>query len=602
MKTNYFKIFAGGITAILISSALNSCINEDYSLDKEFNGDIVILKDISLPIGNLSKISVGDIISLNDTDHMIVKESNGDYTFKFAGIKPFSANFKVPAFSVPFEEGTKADDHYISIKTGSLSGTSGPSVDKQLRLENQRLEKVITVNDSYLLPYQITDIKRIDTGIIVDYNFSTTVGAMYIAQGFQIDFPDWIIIEKHDDHNDYVVENQGDNENIVRFLNDVRVAADSPYVLELVIKTIHLPEGSIIAGGNDAQGRACKKVHIDEENPANMIIASGDVFLQTKDFPTVPDKADLKLHLELSEFDVKSANLQLNMSTVVADQKVPVVEYPEFFNNEGIVIDLHNPALTFTADNKLPVALDFNATILAYKNSELKVNSPIADFLIAPSAITAKTFSALGDNQGNGKLPILKDIIKAMPDDITVSDITVSTTDDYADIAPGHILNCSMEYELCAPLAFGTDFRLDYAMDIENVGASLKDLGLKSAHLVMKVENSIPLNFSLQTQALDVNGNVIEDISVSVDGQIAPGIQSAPTVSDVSIELTTSNETVEFQSLKLNLTATCPTAKYQGVALNQEQGLKISSVAIHLPSGLALELDDLLEDPTPENN
>ena len=151
---------------------------------------------------------------------MITSESNGDYVFKFSGVSPFSANFKVPAFSIPFEEGTKADDHYISINTGSLSGSSGPSENKQIRLDNQRLEKIIKVNESHQLPYQISDIKRIDTGILVDYNFTTSTGAMYIAKGFTIDFPDWAVIEKNDNLNDYVIENQEDNKNVVRFLND----------------------------------------------------------------------------------------------------------------------------------------------------------------------------------------------------------------------------------------------------------------------------------------------------------------------------------------------------------------------------------------------
>jgi hypothetical protein len=118
----------------------------------------------------------------------------------------------------------------------------------------------------------------------------------------------------------------------------------------------------------------------------------------------------------------------------------------------------------------------------------------------------------------------------------------------------------------------------------------------------MKVENTIPLNFTLQPHALDVNGNVLENISVNVVGQVAPGILSSPVVSDIQIKLTTTDESVDFQSLKLKLTATCPSDDHQGVALNKEQGLKISSISINLPSGLTMDLNDMLEDPTPEEN
>ena len=592
MNSNYNKLLLFAASSVIAAVGLNSCVNKEYAHDKEFDNEIVILKDIDFPIGSLDKISVADIISINDSDQMISQEENGDYSFIFAGIKPFTANFTVPTFSFPLEEGAVAGSHQISINTGSLAGQPGPSTNQKICLENLKVEKLIKVNDSFLLPYQITDIKSLETNTNVKYKFFTSEGAVYVAEGFTMDFPDWLIIEKNDNKNDYVVENKGDNKNVVRFLNDVRIAAANDYTLDFVIKTINFPEGSIVDGGTDSQGRTCKKVAFNNQK----IVVEGGVYLQTKDFPTVPQNAELKMQLDFSGFAVQSANMQLNMKSSVADQVVPIAAYPEFFNMEGIVIDLYDPHIVFTANNQLPVSLDFNADLNAYKNSEVALSAHIGDasengtskFLIPSSSTSEIEYSALGEGQNVGKLPILRDIVKVLPESISVSDINVATTEDYSDIVPGQSFTCSLDYQLYAPLAFGPDFRFVYTMDIET---SLEEFGLKTASMMMKVENTIPLTFNIETQALNSDGNPIESITVQMEGNIAAGVQSSPSENEVKLTLTSADDEISFQSLKFKFTATAPTSQFQGVPLNKNQYINISSVSLKLPEGINIDLN-----------
>ena len=139
MNISLSRIFSAVATLSISAFVLCSCVNEKYSTD-EIDGTAVILKDLALPIGSLEKISVGEIIQLDENDQMITKDANGDYAFNFSGGNPFYVTFKVPSFSIPFVDGAKADDHYISINTG-LGGVSAPSIDKKIALENQRIEK-----------------------------------------------------------------------------------------------------------------------------------------------------------------------------------------------------------------------------------------------------------------------------------------------------------------------------------------------------------------------------------------------------------------------------------------------------------------------------
>lgn len=595
MKSKFNKFVLCAALPIIAAVSLNSCVNEEYSHDKDLDMEIVILKDVNFPVGSIDKIYVDDVISINDGDQMISSDVNGDYVFKFTGTQPFAANFTVPSFSIPFEDDFKADEHQIAVSTGSLAGQT-PSVNKQLRLENQRVEKIIKVDESYLLPYQIVDVKSVETATVVKYNFFTNEGAIYLAKDFQMDFPDWFGIEKHDNSADYILENQGNNKNVLRFLNDVKIVAGDTYTLDLIIKTIELPEGCVVDGGNDSQGHPCKKIIISDEDENNLIIAEGDVFIETKDFPIVPDKAELKMQIECADFVVNSANLLLDMTIDVPDQMVPITAYPDFFKTEGVVIDLYNPQISFVADNQLPVDLVFNADLNAYKNSEPSLSAHIGDasengtgkFLIPSTSSSKFEFSALGDGQNVVKLPLLRDIIKLLPESISVTGINVSTTDKYADIYPGQTFSCSLDYLFYAPLAFGPDFRLAYTMDIE---ASLEEFGLKTASMMMQVENTIPLNFGVEAQALDAEGNPIESITVQIDGNIPAGIISSPGHNAVKMTLSTSEEYVEFNSLKLKFIATASTSEYQGIPLNKNQYIKIGSVSLSLPDGVNLDLN-----------
>lgn len=587
-----------------------SCVNEEYTLNN-IDGTAVIAKDFALPIGSLETIKVGNLITIDESDPMILKETNGDYAFRFSGTTPIQSQLSVPSFSLLLEDNSKGDDHYISLSTGTLADKSGPSENVRLDLQNQRVEKVISVDDSQKLPYQIKDIKSITTGMVFEYNFSTENGACHIAEGFQMDFPDWMTIARADDNDSYVIETQGDSKGVVRFVKDVKVVAGTPYIIDLKLTEVVFPEGSVVPAGNDAQGRPCKKIDIDENDSDNKIIVTGSIYAETKDFPIIPDKINLKMHLEFMDIEYLTALVSLDMQMTSADKVVPISSYPDFFDNNDIVIDLYDPQLRFFARNDFPLPLNMNADVAGFKGSTEAVRMHIGDnggekstepMLIPAIWEGTLAFSKLGNN-GTIRLPELGDLLKAKPDEIRVSDININVPDEYVTIENGKDLNASIEYELYAPLAFGNEFRFGYALDINDIGLNLKEYGLKSASIILNATNSIPLDFSIVAQALDAEDQPAEDLTLEVLGNVASGTQNEPVMSPVEIKLKSSGEGIELNSLKLNLTATCSTAANQGVPLNEAQGLKIGGIALRLPDGITVDMTAIFEmDPAPEEN
>ena len=594
---------------LILAVALNSCVNEDYDLTK-IDGTAVILNDLALPIGSLEKMTIEDIISFDEEGSMIKKESNGDLTFQFSGTDPFEESITLPSFSIPFSDELVTNKHIITLEAGPFAGMNGSLYDQKIGID-QSYEKAIEMDQTYLLPPEIIDIKYVEVDMVVDYNISVSSGAVYISKDFRLDFPDWMTIEKYDDLTCYTIEKQGNNSNIIRFTSDTKISAGTPIVLKIKIKKIELPEGSIVDGGTNKDGKACKKIWIEPEKIANKILEEGYVYMHSKDFPTIPETLNIEMTLQFSDIEVKAANVSLDLDLKIDGQTLPSIDYPDFLTGEDIVFDIYDAFLRFNVTNGLPLSLEIDADFATYKNSVLSqsvhlgagVSNGTTPIVIPANSTDATiTFSKLGTN-GSIKVPQIGDILSNLPDQIKISDISVSCSQDYIDIRPGANYNCSLAYDLFAPLAFGEDFNFSYDLDINDIGLDMNEVGIKSASLVLDVINSIPLNLNVSAKALDKEGKPVEGMELKVLGDIASGVQSNPTTTHVEISLNSKDTGVNLDALSLTLSASGPDAKHLGTALNVKQGLKIEGISLRLPDGVTVDLTDIFQtDPASDRN
>jgi hypothetical protein len=333
--------------------------------------------------------------------------------------------------------------------------------------------------------------------------------------------------------------------------------------------------------------------------------------MHSKDFPTIPETLNIEMTLQFSDIEVKAANVSLDLDLKIDGQTLPSIDYPDFLTGEDIVFDIYDAFLRFNVTNGLPLSLEIDADFTTYKNSVLSQSVHLgagASNGTAPIVIPANStdatimFSKLGTN-GSIKVPQIGDILSNLPDQIKVSDVSVSCSQDYIDIRPGAKYNCSLAYDLFAPLAFGEDFNFSYDLDINDLGLDLTEFNIKSACLVLDVINTIPLNLSLSAKALDKEGKQVEDMELEVLGDIASGVQSNPTTTHVEINLTTKDFGVTLDALSLPLTASGPDAAHLGTTLNEEQGLKIEGISLRLPDGVIVDLANIFQmDPASDRN
>ena len=116
---------------------------------------------------------------------------------------------------------------------------------------------------------------------------------------------------------------------------------------------------------------------------------------------------------------------------------------------------------------------------------------------------------------------------------------------------------------------------------------NLEQIGLKKAALHLDVENTIPLDFTVDLYACDGNGQRIETIQFFDSGTV-----SVPGRSTDSLCLTlTSQGDLRFSSLVLTLTASSNPA-LAGIHFNQSQAIRFSNLYLELPDGIQVKLDD----------
>ena len=178
-----------------------------------------------------------------------------------------------------------------------------------------------------------------------------------------------------------------------------------------------------------------------------------------------------------------------------------------------------------------------------------------------------------------------------MPKTISLDEIRVqSTADEFISIVAGNDYMASISYEVYAPLAFDKNLNIHYSQDVENLDFNFGEVGAENIKIKLSIVNTIPLDFSIAAKAIDADGNVIEGIGMSLDDNINAGTLDTPVQSDITISMTSRRETIDFNGLRLDIKAVCPSEDMYGVALNKNSSLEIKDMILTCPEGVTVNM------------
>ncbi len=169
-----------------LSFAAFSCVNSDYDIEKPIDMTVNLLKDVALPVGDVQKLYLKDIL-LGDDESLVGISADGDYHITFAQGN-LDTEIMVPAFE--YEGFT----HNVSIKTWLTEGAGRISGNADFGTVHFKYDM-----ESYSLPQEVTGLKRCDVSSSIQLSLRTVAGQgqMSLAAGAEIRFPDFLVISSN---------------------------------------------------------------------------------------------------------------------------------------------------------------------------------------------------------------------------------------------------------------------------------------------------------------------------------------------------------------------------------------------------------------------
>lgn len=639
----------GSVLRALAASALFvcmvSCVNEDYDINN-IDTTVDIYGDLSLPVGNTEFIPIGDFLELDSNGESVLKvDEQGNYIINFQGENIVQSVLIDPITISPDQliqnGGFKAIIPVKSNIVGIIPGIGAGDID-QIPLPQVPGEVVADIEikpaDTDVFIHEniaeaaktVKAIGKIDVSAPVSLKIvakGLTRGKLTINKGMKLEFPDCISLKKQGSSPLFEL-----NGNTLTFVRPVEVSS-VPVMLNLVIDRIDfsaLPKGQGLVGD-----------YIEISQPIKMtgMKVSADASEFGEKVGDLPNDVSLDIELNVTSVDVRSVTAVIEPDFNILPQTVTIGELPEFLTGENVILDVYNPLIKMNVNNDTPVSVLLNADIVpkfkdapegkpvhlgSYDiNSEdaLLIKHGKTDIYISKRGYDIPTGGITsGENTPvNLKVENLSDIIKNIPDFLSLTEIEADIPhkgnsetgfypEDYTELqfpANHKPINYdfSFDYGISAPLAFGQELNIEYFTDIKDWNDSFNPsdedadmtIDLQEAIINMIFINAIPLAMDVTAVPIDIKGNEMKnsDISVKLSGTVKGGNLKEETHTPLEITMKATPEALkQFDGLRIKITATSPDPDFQGVPLNEKQGIKLDKMTARIKGGVSMDLNN----------
>ena len=580
-----------GMAMLSAAVSVTSCLNEDYDLTKDIDTNISIDGDISAPLGNSEFILVDDFLNLgNDAADVLKTDASGNYYISVTG-RGTSSDVELPVLS--FSDELVTDGGYIArIKKSELPLPSSGAVPAEQYTKHFNVSSTpMTVNED--VPHEIRAVKDAEVSGVVNISLTVTTGKATLSD-LIIDFPEYL---EFADVKDAGLNFNPDGNLLTIKRPQISTMAKNYYLNVVGIDFDKIPSGQ---GFLPSQ----HKIVLNDE----IKLSAFDVNAVLSDLGTtveaIPNEIVADIGISISSLIVKTALVKVDPDIVIDPFISNVGELPDFLSGDDVVLDLYNPVLKLNIDNHTPLKLNLNADIMSYKGADHRIahvgNANGGEAIaLTPSGMNRLYVSKTGEGVPAGfasvVVPDFSSLISIVPDRIGVENIDVEAADEFVTLTSGGRYNVVYDFELAAALAFGKDVKIVYSTDFTGWNETFNPndesfaLEIRDADVKFDFVNMIPMTISLDAAAIDVDGNVIPGIKVTLNGDIPAGSVEKPSTSALTLNLEGSAEQMrKLDGLRLNLTGSDP-GTMSGVCLNKNQGVQFKNMKIRLQAKMDIE-------------
>ncbi|WP_195553003.1 hypothetical protein [Bacteroides eggerthii] len=574
-------------TALLLTSlgVTTSCIDNSYDLNKDIDMTVNVGGEhLAIPVGYTEQITLDKIIELDEGDDLQLV--NGEYHLL---------------------KSDKIDETNTSVKMVTVNASSNPI--NSIKVINDRTysqPEDVTVEDIESEGSVNTEAHGIDEAVIeigsltantpakltLSFEINKTSSISYsdvTIDKMTITFPDFIKFEEGQ---------SGLNGQVLTISN--KTLPSSTY-------TINLDISKYVFGNKYGDGNKVK-----EENGDRIIKIENQKITVKTDVTVHQAQGTGSLSITptaiLAAMTVSEVNGTIKPDMDVKPTEVELTNLPDFLQDEEVKLDITNPVFSFKANNPLNEEIEMDGIMTGYKNGKVTKTVKIgsgnggAPIKLKPSGNEQQTISIVRNEKtvvetGATKVivPNLNDIIETIPDRISVELKPAVKTDNYYTVNLGQDYVLNSEYNIDIPLSFGSGLKIVYEETIDDFDLDLEDVDIKKAIISITADNTIPLKMEIKNEnvsALDVNGNKITDINVTVEGTITESKDGKSiATSQLNINLVSTKEGAISKLDGLFFKVTAVPGQATDVQLLSSQWMQLKDMKLKIPNGIKVDLN-----------
>ena len=548
-----------------------SCVDNDYDLSKDIDMSVTVGgNDLSIPASDTKNITLEKIFDLEEGS-AVQADSEGNYSLLQHGE---GSDSKVSVDKVVIE------GHEISTESQEVWFDFKVSVPGKLQAD---IETKNTVSlDKTDLTRELVSLSSSKINMPAWLNVGVTYDKpIFLKQGTTITFPSYYTVSTDDSRCILNGKSQ------IVFNQDVQFSKQSPLNIHLSITEIRfsaMEEGK----GLIAPGHLIIEDDIKVKGTAS--VEGGEAI-----------SVGITTQFRVDRIEMLQVTGMIDPDITVTIAPIQIENLPDFLKDETVRIDMTDPRIFLTVSNDSPVSVDFSAVLKSFKDGS-ETASVMIGGASAPIMIPAGQENyviCLHRQQGNVNgadesitVANLNDLIQVIPDEIRMESIEARAAQEEIVLNLGEEYTVKTDYEINAPLQFNEGTTIVYNDSFDGWKGDLEDLYIKELVVSMDATNTIPLEMQMAVDAVDAEGNILDNVTAVVSENIQAGTLDNPVVTSLNITLKTSNPEAfqKLDGLKYSVSAHS-SAQTAGQVLNKEQHLRLDKMVIKVKGGVTVDLN-----------
>lgn len=571
MNRKFMNFAAVGI-GILGLAGLNSCLKVDdtYDLEKDFDMTITVGGDLSVPGSSTEKILLGDLLDLEEDG--IIKVNEGEYHLVQEGEKT-STKVNVPGVDIAMTDGFTGKTINQTIPTGN----AGTTVEIQF---NQKIDVKIEEDG---ITSDIKSLSAAETSCnetYIVFSATSTVAKAKLPKGYEIIFPEYVTVKSEDSN-----WKESNNKLILQNINGLEIKTNTKVKFQIIKIDFTKNGASFVENDNEKDNNAIKMT--------GNISLNGNI--QAIKTSNQSGNITMTVDVESNNMSIVSVTGKVDPAVDINVDPITLEDIPEFLSDNNVILDLTDPQIFVTLTNPSPVAVEINGKLTSKKEGQneksveipkFEVPGNVENYVVCINQIKDGTEEGINYVKVNELSSIIENIPEKIEMDVDANavqkDITINLAEDYT---------IETDYKIDTPLSFGPKTNITYTENIDGWDADLEDAEFKEVEVSMTVINEIPLGIRLNAEAIDVNGNTLDNVKLIMDETtVTPGNIDNPSNKELSFSIVSEGSIKGLDGIKISIVGFVD-ENAGNALLKENQTMQFTNIKLTLKGGITMDLN-----------